>query len=81
MIILACSCNSLSDENDGSQEAGTSDLQTDKKEGSDMQTTDTNNSETVTTDVETSGGSDENDVINTNKAQSTYFSREVATEL
>ena len=81
MIILACSCSSLADENNESSETGTSDAQTEKKEGSDMQTTDTKKSETVTTDAETSGSSDENDVINTNKAQSTYFSREVATEL
>ena len=81
MIILACSCNSLSDENDGSQEAGTSDLQTEEKEDSDMQTTDTQKSETVTTDTESSDISDENDVTDTPATQSTYFSREVATEL
>lgn len=81
MVVLACSCNALADENNESAETGTSDVQTEKKEDSDMQTTDTQKSETVTTDTESSDISDENDVTDTPATQSTYFSREVATEL
>ena len=84
MIILACSCNSLENESGGTSETDTSDIQVEEKEDSDMQTTGTTEAETfetVTTDTESPDVSDENDVTDTPTDQSTYFSREVATEL
>lgn len=95
MIILACSCNSSTAENDGSSEAAASDLYTDEKGNSTAQTTDSVDTDAQTsaetTEVETTEAeatdtqapeTPDNAVVEDKKStQSTYFSREVSTEL